>query len=400
MSSFFELVRFEYKKIFKKRSTIIVLILGIFLTGINRVGTLLGNHYVNGEVFESKYEAMKKDRDNIRKLSGREINSDLLKEAIEAYSRIPYTEGPYVNTDEYQKYARPYSEIYSIIRRVYNIDSLKQLASITEENLNDFYTIRQSIIEKTIDNTMMNAKEKAFSINLSRKVKTPFIYSYTGGYVNFIAQMTTTSFIICFICSICISPLFAGEYTNGMDSLVFSSKYGRNKMIGAKIFTGISFTVLLSMVLIAVSYIIIMLLFGWDGSDAPIQLYLPLTIVPYTMGQVALLYSLLILFANVLSSSITMVLSAKIKSPFIVLAIMTAISIIPGFINVSEDVLWLYHLFHLIPVNMFNFGNIISIYSIDFLGLTIRPYVLMISFAAVVSIALLPIAFRSYKNNN
>mgnify|MGYP000689671627 FL=1 len=377
-----------------------MLILGIFLTAINRVGTVLGNHYVNGEVFESKYEAMKKDRDNIRKLSGREINSDLLKEAIEAYSRIPYTEGPYVNTDEYQKYARPYSEIYSIIRRVYNIDSLKQLASITEENLNDFYTIRQSIIEKTIDNTMMNAKEKAFSINLSRKVKTPFIYSYTGGYVNFIAQMTTTSFIICFICSICISPLFAGEYTNGMDSLVFSSKYGRNKMIGAKIFTGISFTVLLSMVLIAVSYIIIMLLFGWDGSDAPIQLYLPLTIVPYTMGQVALLYSLLILFANVLSSSITMVLSAKIKSPFIVLAIMTAISIIPGFINVSEDVLWLYHLFHLIPVNMFNFGNIISIYSIDFLGLTIRPYVLMISFAAVVSIALLPIAFRSYKNNN
>lgn len=374
--------------------------LGIFITVISSAGTLIGNHYVDGEVFESKYEGMKIDRENIRRLSGREINRDLLKETIEAYSKIPYTGGIYVNTDEYQKYARPYSELYSIIRRVYKIDSLEQLTLIPEEKLNDFYTIHQRTIENRIESTMMTEKEKASSINLSRRVNTPFIYSYTDGYKYFIAQMFTTAFIICFICLVCISPLFAGEYTDGMDSLVFSSKYGKNKIILAKIFTGISFTILISIVIISVSYFTIMSFYGWDGSEAPIQLYLPFTIIPYSMGQVALLYCILILFANILSSSLTMVLSAKIKSSFLVLAIMTAISIIPGFVKVSENVLWLYHLFHLIPVNMFSLDNINSFYSINLLGLTVLPYELILIFAVAASIVLMPVVYRSYKKNN
>lgn len=118
------------------------------------------------------------------------------------------------------------------------------------------------------------------------------------------------------------------------------------------------------------------------------------------MGQIALLYSILILFGNLLSSSLTMVLSAKLKSPFIVLAIMTAITMIPGFINASEDVLWIYHLYNLIPARMFNITNIISIYSIDFLGLTLQPYVFIISFAIIASITLVPLVYRTYKKVN
>lgn len=400
MSSFCELVRFEYKKILRKRSTVITLLLGILLTVISSVGTLVGNHYVEGKVFESNYDGMKKDREYRRKLSGREINSNLLSETIEAYSRIPPTDGIYANTDEYQLYARPYSEIYYIIRRAYNINDYKQMASITKESLNDFYTIRQSMVEKIIENTAMSAKEKTNSINLSREVKTPFIYSYTDGYKRFLTQMYVTAILICFICTICIAPLFAGEYSDGMDSLVFSSKYGKNKMICAKLVTGISFTILLSIVFTIVSYITVMVFFGWEGSSSPIQLFSPLSIVPFTMGQVAMLYFILVLFGNILSSTLTMVLSAKLKSPFIVLVIMTAITIIPGFVSVSEDVLWIYHLYNLIPINMFNIDNIISIFSINFLGLTIRPYELIFSIAIVASIILLPFAYRSFKNHN
>ena len=57
MSSYMELIKFEYKKIFKKRSTVIILIIGIILTVISSVGTLLGNYYIEGEVFEGNYKA-------------------------------------------------------------------------------------------------------------------------------------------------------------------------------------------------------------------------------------------------------------------------------------------------------------------------------------------------------
>jgi hypothetical protein len=79
---------------------------------------------------------------------------------------------------------------------------------------------------------------------------------------------------------------------------------------------------------------------------------------------------------------------------------MTVITILPVFVRVSEDVLWIYHLINLIPVKMFDFSNIISIFSIDLLGIIMQPYELFISFSIVVSIILLPLAYRSFKNHN
>lgn len=360
----------------------------------------MGNYYTKGEVLESNYDAMKKDREYIRGLSGREISIDILSETIEAYSHIPPTDGKYTDTDEYQKYARPYSEIYYMIRKAYNLNDLEEVSSLTKENLNDFYTTRQSMIERSIEDTTMSSTEKASSVNISKKVKIPFLYSYTSGYTRFFSQMYTTAILICFICSICIAPLFAGEYTDRIDSLILSSKYGKNKIICAKLFTGVSFSILLSIVLTMISYVIVMIFYGWEGVNSPIQLYLPLSIHPFTMGQVALLYFVLILFGNVLSATLTMLLSAKLQSPFMVIIIMTVVTILPMFVNVSEDVLWIYYLFNLIPVNMFEFNNITNIFSIDLFGLILHPHELILVFAIVVSIILLPFAYRNFKNHN
>lgn len=400
MSSFWDLVKFEYKKILQKRSIIITLLLGICFTAFTCVASLIGYEYIEGVPYQSKYESLKKDREAERSLAGREINRDLLSEVIEAYSRIPITGGRYTDTYDYQQYARKYNEIYSIMRRIYNLRDIEDLALVSEEDLEDFYLVRQRLVEKNIDSTTMSSEEKAGSINLSRKVKTPFIYSYTGGYYRFFSQMYLTALIICFICSICIAPIFAGEHTENMDSLILSSKYGKNKIISAKLFTGLSFTVILSIILTIVSFITVMAFFGWDGSSAPIQLYVPLSIAPLTMGQVALLYSILILFANILSSTLTMFISAKLKSPFLVMVIMTVITVLPGFMNASKDILWIYHLSNLIPVKMFELNNIVDLFSIKLIGLTLKPYELIISFSIVATIILMPLVYRSFKNHN
>jgi len=42
MSSYLQLIRFEYKKILRKKSTIITLVLGIILTALISVGPLMG----------------------------------------------------------------------------------------------------------------------------------------------------------------------------------------------------------------------------------------------------------------------------------------------------------------------------------------------------------------------
>lgn len=400
MNSLCELIRFEYRKILKKRSTVITLLLGVFITAFSCVGPLMGNYYIKGEIYESHYDSMKRDREYMRSLSGREIGGDMLSETVEAYSRIPHTDGKYTDTEEYQQYARPYSEIYYMIRKTYNINDWKEIESLTEENINNFYSMRQNMVERSIEETTMGSTEKAASVKLSRQVKTPFNYSYTGGYTRFFSQMFVTAVLICFICSICIAPLFAGEHTDKMDSLILSSKYGKNKGIYAKLFTGISFSILLSIVLTVVSYVTTMTFFGWEGGNSPIQIFLPLSIHPFTMAQVALLYFVLILFGNILSVTLTMLLSAKLKSPFTVIVIMTIVTIFPMFVNISEDILWIYHLFNLIPVNMFSLYNIIGIFSVDLFGLIVQPHEIILAFAVISSIVLLPFAYRSFKNNN
>lgn len=400
MNSSCELVRFEYRKILRKRSNIVTLLLGVFITGFSCIGPLMGNYYIKGELLESNYDAMKKDREYIRSISGREINSNLLSETIEAYSHILPTEGKYTDTQEYQRYARPYSEIYYMLRKAYNINDRKEIELLTEENVSNFYTTRQNMVERSVEDTAMSFIEKVASVNLSRQVKTPFIYSYTGGYTRFFSQMYTTAILICFICSICIAPLFAGEYTDKMDSLILSSKYGKNKVIYAKLFTGLSFSILLSIVLTMISYVMVMIFYGWEGGNSPIQLFLPLSIHPFVMRQVALLYFVLVLFGNVLSATLTMLLSAKLKSPFMVFVIMTVVTIFPMFVNVSENIPWIYHLSNLIPVNMFSLDNIISIFSIDLFGLIVQPYEIILAFAIILSMVLLPFAYRNFKNHN
>ena len=73
MRSFFDLVGFEYKKILKRKSVIIVLLLVTLVTIAAPMSIFFGTHYVNGEPFEKQYQSMLKDRDNARTLAGRTI---------------------------------------------------------------------------------------------------------------------------------------------------------------------------------------------------------------------------------------------------------------------------------------------------------------------------------------
>lgn len=399
MKSSFRLVGFEYKKIFKKRSSIVILLIAVFLTAFSSLGPLMGNYYIKGEKFESNYEGMKRDREYIRSLSYREIGNDILSEAIGAYSLIPSTDGKYTDTDEYQRYARPYSEINYIIRKSYGMNDWKEMKLLTEEDIKSFYDVRQSAVERSIEGTTMSPAEKSASVSLSRQVKTPFIYSYTGGYTRFFSQMYTTAILICFICSICIAPLFAGEYTDKTDSLILSSKYGKNKVIHAKLITGISFSVLLTIMLTIVSYVTVIMFFGWEGGGSPIQIFLPLSIHPFTMKQAALLYFTIVLMGNLLSAAVVMLLSARLKSPFMVMVIMTVITVLPMFVNIPENTLRIYHLFNLIPVNMFYLSRLLDKFSVDLFGMIVQPYEITIIFSVVSSIILMPLAYSGFKNH-
>ena len=246
MKEFWALVSFEYRKILGKRSVKIALLLTLFLSVFSIWGTLMGSYYIEGELFESNAEAMKKDRAYARELSGRILDDKLLMEAADAYQTIPDSAAVYQSTEEYQKNARKYSSIYSLARQVYDTPNVRfgapEMGTLDPARAEQFYEIRELCMTKQIENAPISENAKEVMMQYSVEVKEPWIFSYSDGYTRFMTIMATSGVMAAFVMVICLAPLFAGEYSNHTDQLLLSARYGKGKLIKAKFFTGFSMT--------------------------------------------------------------------------------------------------------------------------------------------------------------
>ncbi len=400
MNGFWNLVGFEYKKILGKRSVQITLLLAVLVTAFCVVATLLGGYYVDGN-YESNYDAMVKDRAYVRTISGRMLDGRLIMETVNAYAQIPEADR-YQDTQEFQTIARPYSAVYGIVRSVFNTDSkrfnMEDFKVLSKTQAGQFYDTRHDRIAQIVELTRMSGKAKEQVLALDEQVKM-FKFSYTDGYTRFFVLSSMLGLIAAFVMAVCVAPLFSGEYTSGADQLILSSRRGKNSLITAKLFTGFSLAGVICLTLAALSFGLSMTVFGSDGGSAPLQLYRILSPYPLTMGQTMLLLLTCIFFACIMTAAITMLLSAKLKTPFSVIILVGVLLIAPMLGSVSEKNILLYNLYHLFPTQMAAFGSVIDGIQYGFLGLVVRPYVFLPLFAAAISVVLTPLAYRSFKNH-
>ena len=403
MNNFWNLVGFEYKKIFMKKSVWFAIILSVITVVWSCFGLVLGQEYIDGKPVRSGYEGMLMDREFGRALSGRAIDGKLIMEASKAYQMLPTNEPRYSITKEYQKYARPYSDIYGFVRTIYNKTIVSsfghvELQNITEEQAASLYDIRKEKIKETTLSYELNERSKEKINTLDKKVKKPIIYEYMAGYDRYFSLLYTSGLIAAFLIAICIAPIFAGEY-KGADQLILSSKNGKKSLIQAKIFAGATIAVFFTILLCLITYFACMFIYGFDGANGALQLKVPLSTLPLKVGEVAILFSICVLFACIFFSVITMLFSAKLRSSFGVIIVMSLILIVPMFVSVPVYFVTIYRMSMLLPSNMMEFWNIISPMFYEIFGLSIEPYIFMPIFAALTSIIILPFAYKAFKNH-
>ena len=134
--------------------------------------------------------------------------------------------------------------------------------------------------------------EKEYWLEKSNNTKTPFEYGFYYGYSNLYSTYEMLIIGVIAIC-ICLASVFAGEYQNGTDKILLTTKYGKSKGVTAKIlasyiFAGIVFTIYL---IFAIGSVFLM--FGTDGGNLPIQLISMLSPYALTFFQ-SLLYNIAI----------------------------------------------------------------------------------------------------------
>lgn len=244
----------------------------------------------------------------------------------------------------YFKYVLPYLDYWKLINgnyiAPYDYDaSFSAITNMDLDNGIDFYAARDEKV-----NTLLNQEyvdwnfsdiEKTFWRKRISSISTPYEYSYHTGWETLFSCMEIFVIGIMGIC-ICVAGIFIEEYQSGADSIILSSRYGKTKLVTAKILAAFVYSLLTFTVFLLTGCGILLAAFGIDGWNLPIQVMN--TIAPYndsllgaTMLAVTTLY--FVLFGMV---AVTLLLSAKLKSSVSVLATIILVMMLPVFLGLSE----------------------------------------------------------------
>lgn len=350
------LLGYELKKLLGRRIVLVSFIMSLLLCGLTVCAPLLGAYYAGNEVTGSMFEEFLTDKAYQKALSGREIDVALIREMQEAYRRVPWEVTQYSYTEEYQKYARPYSAVFSYVRAVTGFTRDEVL--LWEADMESFQELRQSTQEKRWESYLLTEKEKAYWRMQEEKVEKPVIFFYTGAYSVLLSAVYTVGIVIAFVISICLAGAFHQEHVKRTDQLILSSKHGRKDIFRAKFSAGLLFALVVTVLLEIFTILLSLVVYGTEGFQATFQLEYPGSSLPVSVGQAMLIAYSVVIFVGLFMGAFVMMLSETLQSNVGTLAIAIGMIVLPMMFSVPEDYRVLGQLWSYLP------GDFVAIWSI------------------------------------
>ena len=362
------MIKYEWKKIWKSRLAQLSIIgCGLFLvfcvwSSIMQISAT----NENGENFSgmSAVEVMKDTQKNI------ELTQKNVDEIVRQY--LKYTSDPntnsesethqYLSEEVYRTFYLPNRDLLSLITNVYREPgSGSSMKEVLEENVGKDF--REAQIKR--DNTYIDLKKEQGRLTSSEanywKEKTGNLQEYQYGYHkgwSMILDTLTWPVLIMMIICIGIAPIFAGEYQSKCDSLILCMKYGKSKLIFAKIVSGWLYATCVYWGITLIYSSVYMIFLGTQGADLPIQLKYPAMSVGYnlTMGEAVVIALLLGYFFTLGIMGITLFMSALLKNTYAVIIVAFLLIIIPTFLSPDTGGYAWSHVLSLLPPKIADFS--------------------------------------------
>lgn len=396
------LIKYECHKILKRKSTRLTLSMLTLLVLISNIGTLIGPATSSST---SRYNALQTDRNYASKVSGMALDTPMMVQVQSAFKKIPYQgETHYRDTQEYADYGQAYQVQASLMRLIFT-EGLnrhigpQEIANLPPEVFDDFYSFLHTSNREMIHRSTLNARSKDKLLAYDRALKTPFVMTYSQAYDRFLTVLYSNSIFILLGIAICLAPVFSGEYATKTAPLLLASKYGKTKLPLAKLASGIIFGLTTALGLIGLSFVEIMVLWGHEGGHGPYQLLRPF--IPYnlTLLSVSLIMVASVLAAVLVTVSLTLYLSSRFKTPFWVIVITGIFLMAPMFYSIPHKQLLAYQINSLLPANMIDAHQVISIYMYEISKLSIEPYIFKPLFSLGMACLLMPFTYKAFKNH-
>ena len=423
MNNFWTLAGFEFKKIFRRKTFPAAILICLGIIAVTVFSSISGgsfHHSVGRDI--SKYEAMKLDKAVILTNRGY-ISSELISKALLSNREMISNEdnffvneyGRHLKEEAYIRYILPYEPVVELINKVYAEDldwlamdalSLEYLGEdkaadrLSPEQAENFDSVLKDFARTmTLRKKGLSAAEVEKNLELIESIETPLYSDYFGGYEAYIMSSKGLAITALFMLLLLLSPIFSNEYEEKTDQIILCTRNGKGSLCRAKLFVSLVISVLGAALVMGLSWLAFLLIYGFEGGNVNIQVANPGCTYPLTLLEACLIHFVSVLFACALFAAMVCFLSARVKrSTAPVVIIGTLLTIIPMFIWAPlKSSGPIYELLKFFPVNSVSFGFDRSF--IEIFGILFAPYKFIWAFSTLLIAAFSFLAVRSFKRH-
>ena len=417
----FDLVRFELKKLLARRTSqavaagVLVLLCAIMALNVVQTKTRSdAGEIVNGTAAIAQQKARADAHEGV-------LTIERVQEEVTAYKALAFSKVDPAEVEDLSAEAA-----YSLMQEAYDEDEFRAIydtyysyllspwitggmeqyqaaAHLGEAEVEGFYAAIADEVQRTLDYGMggtweYSDAERAYWTEKQAEVSEPLAYGYAGGWGDVLACLGFLSFAMVAVCVV-LTPVFAGEYQDRTDAVLLSSRYGRSKLVAAKIVASLLFATAYFILAAAVIMGVALAFFGADGADLPVQvlsLGIPydLTMAEATFVSMGLAYLMTLGLAG-----LTLLLSSKLRSQLAVFALCAALIFLTGMIPSGGNGALL-HALYLFPISALSdqvlFNSFVSYpvgpFVIDLVGLLVIVYSFVLAACA-------PLAARAFRRH-
>lgn len=339
------LVKYEFLKILRKKSTIVVMLVSLLMTAVFFALPIIQYQTYNQDGVLRGIEGIKYDKEQYERISVL-LTNEYVTETIEEVKQLfenPDNVGydgqeQFLVDDAYWNDIAYRESLLNMIATNFAEPNVtvgyNNLLSADTSDGADFYQARKDKIESIVNEPSRELSEtaKEYWLHMNSKVETPLQYGYFEGWEVIISCFELLIFPLLAICII-LCPVFSGEYQAGTDAVVLSSKYGKTKLTTAKTIASLLFGLLAFTLHIIAAFAIPLAAYGVDGWNLPLQINGTAVPYPFTFLEGTLINLGVIYLVLIAMIGLTLFLSSKMKTPYFVLIVVIPVLFIPMFLS-------------------------------------------------------------------
>ncbi len=268
----------------------------------------------------------------------------------------------------------------------------------------DFYANRTRLLKEWLAEGGSGAgqfseAEKDYLIRKYEALETPVYYDYMEGWNQALNYFSTLCMILAMILGFLTAGIFANEFQWKSDAIFFSSAYGRDRAVAAKLKAG---WLIVTGIYFASSILYSLIILGWygfDGAACPLQASRAGWKCFYnlTNGQLYVLTVLAGYLGCLFLSLLTMFVAAKSRSAVVAVMMPVLLVFLPSFVG-NLDVRFVQKILSLLPDRLLQLNMAVRYFDLFTIGGKVVGAVpLLAALYAALTFLLFPAVYADYR---